>query len=324
MSDKPPLTRVTVSRFLERAAGRLSLELVAGQRGLNRIIAEPAINRPGLALAGFYNYFPNKRIQLIGFAEFSFLMSLAPDVRARRLADFFGAHVPCVVFARNKRPFPDVADLAEQFSIPVMRTQMVTGLFMNAATIIMEDLCAPRVKVHGTMMEVAGIGVLIEGQPGIGKSETALELVKRGHRLVADDVVQIRMVEEGKLVGSSPEVLRYLLEIRGLGIIDVRNMYGIGAVIHDKSIDIVMQFEPWQPDRQYERLGLREETISILDVKVPYIVTPVMPGRNLAIIAEVAAMNFRLKKIGYSTAAELDRRMMGELHLLQPPDKREP
>ena len=307
MSDKPPLTKVSVSRFMERGAARLSLELVAGQRGMHRIIAEPAINRPGLALAGFYNYFPFKRIQLIGFAEFSFLMSLAPDVRVRRLADFFGAHVPCVVFARNKRPFPGVAELAEKFAIPVLRTQMVTGLFMNAATIIMEDLCAPRVKIHGTMMEVAGIGVLIEGQPGIGKSETALGLIKRGYALVADDCTQLRPDSSGQLVGEALEVTRYYMEIRGLGIIYVPSIFGASAVRGAKHVDLVVTLmRQADVDADLDRTGETQLYRDFLGVKVPQVIIPVAPGRDLVNIVETVAQEYKLRFSGQVAYRELD------------------
>lgn len=282
------------------------------------------INRPGLQLTGFFELFVFDRVQIMGPVEMAYLKRLDKQKLKETMERYFSYPIPCVLISRKQIPPGEMMEAARKNDVPILDSPLTTTKIMHKTMTYLDNYLAPQATRHGVLMDIYGVGIMLTGESGIGKSETALELVKRGHRLVADDVVQIRMVDEGKLVGSSPEVLRYLLEIRGLGIIDVRNMYGIGAVIHDKSIDIVMQFEAWQPDRQYERLGLREETISILDVKVPYIVTPVMPGRNLAIIAEVAAMNFRLKKIGYSTAAELDRRMMGDLHLLQPPDEREP
>ena len=310
MIDKPPLTKVTVQSFLERGTERLSLELIAGRRGLNRTIAEPAINRPGLALAGFYRFFPNKRIQLIGFAEFSYLMSLSVDVRSKRLADFFGAHVPCVVFARNKRPFADVASLAEKYSIPVLRTQMVTGLFMNAATIIMEDLCAPRIKVHGTMLEVAGIGLLIEGQPGIGKSETALGLIKRGHALVADDCTQIRPDSSGRLIGAALEVTRYYMEIRGLGIIYVPSIFGASAVRGAKHVDLVVTLmRQADVDADLDRTGETQLTRDFLGIKVPQVIIPVAPGRDLVNIVETVAQEYKLRLSGQVAYRDLDERI---------------
>jgi HPr kinase/phosphorylase len=310
MSEKPPLTKVPVQRFLERGGERLSLELVAGRRGLHRIIAEPAINRPGLALAGFYTYFPNKRIQVVGYAEFSFLMSLPPDVRVKRLTDFFGSHVPCVVFARNKRPFACVAELAEKFSIPVLRTQMVTGLFTNAATIIMEDLCAPRIKVHGTMLEVAGIGVLIEGQPGIGKSETALGLIKRGYALVADDCTQLRPDSNGRLIGEALEVTRYYMEIRGLGIIYVPSIFGASSVRGAKHIDLVVTLmRQTDVDADLDRTGETQLYRDFLGVKVPQVIIPVAPGRDLVNIVETVAQEYKLRFSGHVAYRDLDERI---------------
>ncbi len=304
------MTKVTVRSFLEQGDGRLALELVAGQRGLNRTIAEPTINRPGLALAGFYRYFPNKRIQLIGYAEFSYLMSLTSDVRAKRLADFFGVHIPCVVFARNKRPFADVAALAEKFSIPVIRTQMVTGQFMNAATIIMEELCAPRIRVHGTMMEVAGVGVLIEGQPGIGKSETALGLIKRGHALVADDCTQLRPDSNGRLLGAAHEVTRFFMEIRGLGIINVPSIFGATAVRGAKHVDLVVTLmRQSDVETELDRTGETELTRDFLGIKVPQVIIPVAPGRELVNIVETVAQEYKLRLSGQIAYRDLDERI---------------
>ena len=310
MIERPPLTKVTVQSFLEHGAERLQIEQVAGERGLHRTIGEPAINRPGLALAGFYRFFPNKRIQLIGYAEFSYLMSLSVDVRARRLADFFGARVPCVVFARNKRPFADVAALAERFSIPVLRTQMVTGLFMNAATIIMEDLCAPRIKVHGTMLEVAGIGVLIEGQAGIGKSETALGLIKRGHALVADDCTQLRTDSSGRLIGAALEVTQYYMEIRGLGIIYVPSIFGVSSVRGAKHVDLVVTLmRQSDVDADLDRTGETQLTRDFLGIKVPQIIIPVAPGRDLVNIVETVAQECKLRLSGQVAYQTLDERI---------------
>lgn len=275
------------------------------------------INRPGLQLTGFFELFIFDRVQIMGPVEMAYLKRLERNKLRETMEYYFSYPIPCVVLSRKQVPPEEMLEAARKYDVPILDSALTTTKLMHKTMTHLDNFLAPQITRHGVLMDIYGVGIMLTGESGIGKSETALELVKRGHRLVADDVVEIRMIEEGKLVGSPPEILRYLLEIRGLGIIDVRNMYGVGAVIHDKSIDIVMNFEPWQPDKRYERLGLREETISLLDVKVPYIITPVMPGRNLSIIAEVAAMNFRLKRIGYSTADELDRRMMNDLRLLQ-------
>ncbi len=277
------------------------------------------INRPGLQLTGFFELFIFDRVQIMGPVEMAYLKRLPKPKLKETLEHYLSYPIPCVVLSRRQIPPEELLEAAKKYDVPILDSPLTTTKLMHKTMTYLDGYLAPQITRHGVLMDIYGVGIMLTGESGIGKSETALELVKRGHRLVADDVVEIRMVEEGKLVGSSPEILRYLMEIRGLGIIDVRNMYGVGAVIHDKSIDIVMHFEPWDPEKPYERLGLREDTITMLDVKLPHLVTPVMPGRNLSILAEVAAMNFRLKKIGYSTAQELDRRMM-DLSILQKKD----
>lgn len=307
---KYPVSPVSVHDFIEQGGDRLRLELMAGERGLKRTIREPAINRPGLALAGFYRYFPSKRIQLIGFAEYTYLMSLEADMRAQRVAELFAMRVPCVVFSRNKRPFDDIAALAEKFSVPVMRTQMVTGHFMNAATIVMEDLSAPRCKHYGTMLEVAGVGVMIEGQPGIGKSETALGLVKRGHALVADDLTQLRRDSSGRLMGAAVEVTRYYMEIRGLGIIYVPAIFGASAVRGEKQLDLVVTLmRQSDVDAEIDRAGDTELWREFLGVRVPQVVLPVAPGRDLVNIVETVAQEYKLRLSGQVAFKELDERI---------------
>ncbi|MDD5708665.1 MAG: HPr(Ser) kinase/phosphatase, partial [Kiritimatiellae bacterium] len=310
MNGNHPVCKVSVRNFFEPGAERLQLELVAGQRGMARTIREPAINRPGLALAGFYRFFAHHRIQLIGFAEYAYLMSLQAGVRAERVADLFATRVPCIVFSRNKKPFADVAALAEKFCVPVMRTGMVTGHFMNAATIIMEDLSAPRCKVYGTMLEVAGVGVMIEGQPGIGKSETALGLIKRGHALVADDLTQLRRDSGGKLIGAAIEVTRFYMEIRGLGIIYVPAIFGVSAVRGEKQLDLVVTLmRQADVDADLDRAGETELKREFLGVNVPQVVLPVAPGRDLVNIVETVAQEYKLRLSGQIAFKDLDERI---------------
>jgi HPr kinase/phosphorylase len=310
MNGKHPVSRVPVGLFLKEGTERLRLELVAGAGGLARTIREPAINRPGLALAGFYRFFPGKRIQLIGFAEYSYLMSLAPEVRSRRVADLFARRVPCVVFSRNKKPFNDVAELAERFSVPVLRTGMITGHFMNAATILMEELSAPRCKVYGTMLEVAGVGVMIEGQPGIGKSETALGLVKRGHALVADDLTELRRDSSGRLMGAAVEVTRYYMEIRGLGIIYVPAIFGAAAVRGEKQLDLVVTLmRQADVDAELDRSGETELRREFLGVSVRQVILPVAPGRDMVNIVETVAQEYKLRLSGQVAFEHLDERI---------------
>lgn len=310
---KTPKSRVppvTVGQFIERGRERLSLELVAGTGGLNRKIREPAINRPGLALAGFYRFFAAKRIQLIGFAEYAYLMSLDAATRTARVEALFTARVPCVVFSRGKRPFPEVAALAETFRVPVMRTNMVTGHFMNAATIIMEDLSAPRCKIYGTMLEVAGVGLLIEGQPGIGKSETALGLVKHGHALVADDLTQLRRDNSGRLIGAAIEVTRHYMEIRGLGIIYVPSIFGASAVRGEKQLDLIVTLmRQSDVDAELDRCGDTQLFRELMGVQVPQVIIPVAPGRDLVNIVETVAQEYKLRLSGHVAFRELDERI---------------
>ena len=267
------------------------------------------INRPGLQLAGYYDYFAYERPQVFGKTEMSYLLGLSHEVRTQRLQKYLSYNVPCIIIARGMDCPQELAELAREVNVPVYQTQSVTTNFTGRIMNFLTNRLAPRVTQHGVLMDVYGVGVLITGESGVGKSECALELVKRGHQLVADDVVDICRVSDNRLVGEAPEMVRNFMEIRGIGIIDIRAMYGIGSVVPSKSIDIVIHLELWRENREYDRLGLTEEYVTILDAKLPYIVMPVRPGRNLAIIMEVAARNWRLKKTGYNAAAELDKRL---------------
>ena len=267
------------------------------------------LNRPGLQFAGHYEYFAMERPQVIGKAEMGYLESLEPEVRVARLRKFFSYPIPCDILCRGMRPPEELVPLAKEHDVPVVQTDVVTTRFFMNAIIYMRQCLAPRETLHGVLLEVYGVGVLITGRSGVGKSEAALELVKRGHQLVADDVVDICRVSDDRLTGECPEMVRHFMEIRGIGIIDIRAMYGVGAVALSKSIDLVMHMEKWVEGKEYDRLGLSEEYITILGVKVPHQIMPVRPGRNLAIIIEVAARDLSLKRMGYSAAHELDRRL---------------
>ena len=266
------------------------------------------LNRPGLQFAGFYDHFAHERPQVIGQAEMSYLDSLDSEVRRERLKKFFSYDVPCVIISRGMDAPEELLTLAHEYDVPVFQSDAVTTRFTLNAIIYLRQCLAPRATIHGVLMDVYGIGVLITGRSSVGKSEAALELIKRGHQLVADDVVDICKVSDDRLTGESPEMVRHLMEIRGIGIIDIKAMYGIGSVLMRKSIDMVIHLEKWDEQKEYERYGLNDEYTTIMDVKLPRIVMPVKPGRNLAIIIEVAARNFSLKRMGYSAAQELDRR----------------
>jgi len=271
------------------------------------------INRPGLQLAGFYEYFGSDRIQLIGTVEMAYLASLSYEQRYESLKAFFSHKFPCVIIARGKQPFPEMVELATAYGIPLLRTHEETSRFASYLILYLNVELAPRITMHGVLVEVYGEGVLMLGESGVGKSETALELVKRGHRLVADDVVEIRKVSNRTLVGSSPDIIRHFIEIRGVGIIDVKNLYGVGAVKMTENINLVVHMELWDTKKQYDRLGINDEYTEILGLKIPSLTIPVRPGRNLAIIIEVAAMNHRQKKMGYNAAKVLNERVMQEI-----------
>jgi HPr kinase/phosphorylase len=267
------------------------------------------INRPGLQFAGFFDYFAVERLQVIGMAEMSYLDRLDSELRNYRLDRFFQHDIPCVLITRNMDVPDYLLEAAKKYGCPVLRSKKVTTNIIHKMTNYLDSKLAPRVTQHGVLIDVYGEGVFLMGESGIGKSETALELVKRGHRLVADDAVEIKKVAENRLIGEAPELIRHLMEIRGIGIIDIKAMYGVGAVINNKPIDLVVYLEFWDNNKEYDRLGLVEEHIEILGVQLPKIVLPVRPGRNLAIIVEVAARNWRLKKMGYHAAQELDNRL---------------
>ncbi len=297
--------------ILENFAKALGLTIAYEGNG-EFFVAESEVSRPGLQLTGFYEHFAYRRVQLIGNAEMHYIKQLSEEMQRTRLRELLSYNLPCVVFSRDFNP-PEVFLIeASKRRIPVLCSPMPTSKVSHAITKYLDRMLAPVITRHGVLIDVYGVGVMLMGESGMGKSETALEMVKRGHRLVADDVLEIRRVAENRLSGSAPALTRHLLEIRGIGLIDVRYMFGVGAVIPEKSIDIVIEMEMWEDNKSYDRLGLDEQTITILDVKIPHILIPVRPGRNLAIVVEVAARNFRLKRLGYDVAKEFDRRWAEE------------
>jgi HPr kinase/phosphorylase len=272
-------------------------------------ISQAEFNRPGLEFVGYYNYFAYERLQVIGKGEMTFLDSLSSKERYKRLEKFFSYPIPCLIICRGLMPSEDLLTLAKARNTAVLQSQISTTQFIVNAILYLSRVLAPITTMHAVLVNVFGVGVLITGESGVGKSESALELIKRGHQLVADDVVEIRRVTDNRLIGTAPETVRHFMEIRGIGIIDIRAMYGISSVMMNTAIDMEVHLEPWKEKKEYDRLGLDEETTSIMGVEVPHLVMPVKPGRNLAIIIEVAARNFGLRKMGYSAARELDRRL---------------
>ena len=288
---------------------KLNLELLNEVDVTEMDINVSDINRPGMQFCNFYEYFAYERPQVIGKVEMTYLETLMPDKRVEVLEKYMSYPMPCIVVCWGMRVPKEMLEIATRQNIPVLRSGEQTTRFTFQVINYINREIAPHVTRHGVLVDVHGVGILITGESGVGKSEVALELVRRGHQLCADDVVDICRVAENRLVGECPEMVRHFMEIRGIGLIDIRAMYGIGAVIRSKSIDMVIHLEHWDSKKEYDRLGLNEEHTTILDVKVPYQVMPVRPGRNLAIIVEVAARNMSLKRMGYSAAKEMDRRL---------------
>ncbi len=304
---------VTVGDFYTTGRQMLSLEVESGEECFDNVIHEKAINRPGLALAGFLQYFANRRMQVLGLSEFAYLKSLEPAMQQERLDRICRKNIPCIVLSRNRHAMPGLLATADAHHVPVLRTSMITSQFVNAATIIMEDLLAPQMRFQGTMVDIRGVGVILEGPAGVGKSETALELIKRGNSLVADDIVLLRKTGTETISGSPLELTQYHMEIRGLGIIHIPSLFGVAATRKEMRLDLVIKLHPWRPDEEDDQIGLEMQTREIMGVQVPYISIPVAPGRDLAHIIEVAALNHKLRLLGYDAARELDERLVNNL-----------
>ncbi len=268
------------------------------------------VNQPGLQMVGFYDHYEQARLQIIGKVENLFLGQLPKEERSRRMEDFFRSAPVGVIFTSSIDLLPEVVQLAQKYHVPLLRTEMTTSDFMAALISYLNVQLGPRITRHGVLVEVYGEGVLLLGDSGVGKSETAIELVKRGHRLIADDAVEIKRVSATTLVGRAPEIIRHYVELRGIGIVDVRRLFGMGSIKETEKIDMVINLEPWQQGKMYDRFGLEEQTTEILGIRVPTIVIPVCPGRNLSVVIEVAAMNNRQKRMGYNTAEEFNKRLM--------------
>lgn len=267
-------------------------------------------NRPGMQFADYWDFFAYERPQLLGKVEMTYLSQLDETTRRARLAKYFSYPLPCIIICRGYPCFDEMRVYAAAHNVPIYSTKKETTQFELELIVFLRDYLAPRETRHGVLVSVYGTGLLITGNSGVGKSEAALELIKRGHQLVADDVVDIRCVGENRLIGEAPELVRHFMEIRGVGIIDIATMYGVGAVIRSKSIDMEVHLEMWQAGKEYDRLGMTENYTEILGVKIPSLLLPIHPGRNLAVVLEVAARNFRLKQMGFNAAMELARRHM--------------
>ena len=283
--------------------------LYAPEELLNKQIYSKNVNRPGLLLTGFYDYFDPSRIQILGQMEFAYLKELQVEKRKNRIKALFERMVPVVVIAHGMEPFPEMLEYAQKYTVPLLYTHENTSTIMSFIISALSVELAPRITRHGVLVEVYGEGIFMVGESGVGKSETAVELVKRGHRLIADDAVELRRVSDRNIVGASPENIRHFVELRGIGIINIANMFGVGAIKPSGDVNMVIELQPWEEHKNYARTGLDEETMDILGVSLPLSVVPVRPGRNLAIIIETAAINNRQKKMGYNAEEELFARL---------------
>lgn len=308
---------VTVERFYTEQAGALELKLVAGANGLKRIIREPTVNRPGLALAGFTKYFASKRVQIIGAAESTFLKSLDKGERARRYAELFSHKIPCVVLSRNIKPDREFLKAAEKANVPIFQCPLITMKFINLATLALEMMFAPRGTEMGSMVDILGVGAIIRGESGIGKSECVLALIERGYSLVADDITKVTLLDGREIMGTSAEITRNHMEVRGIGIINVAAMFGVRSIRLEKRVDLVVTLKLWNEVPDVDRLGMEEQYVEILDVKIPHIIIPVRPGRDLARLIEVAAFQTKLKQSGYNPAKELNERLLAKMAAAQ-------
>ncbi len=298
------------SVFLSEIVKEFNLEIVydSGDIEERRLLVADA-TRPGLQLAGYYDHFGPDRIQIIGNMEHAYLDHLEPDERLASVSALFEKNIPALVLTRNHKIHKEILEAAQEYKTPILRTSQATSDFVSELVKYLRVELAPRVSMHGVLVEVYGEGILILGESGVGKSETALEIVKRGNRLIADDQIEIRKVSETTLVGRAPDVIKHLIEIRGIGILDVKELYGVSSVKPQEAIDFVINLELWDEKKTYDRLGLGVETTDILGIKVPSVTIPVGPGRNLAIIVEAAAINYRVKKMGYNAAQDLVSRV---------------
>ncbi|KQL33304.1 HPr(Ser) kinase/phosphatase [Psychrobacillus sp. FJAT-21963] len=288
---------------------KFNLTLISGEEGMGRHIALSDISRPGIEIAGYFTHYPSNRIQLLGKTEVSFFQLLEPNEKEERMRKLCAPDTPAIIVSHGMEVPEELIVASNKNSVPVLTTSMATTRFSSILTNFLESMLAPTTAVHGVLVDIYGVGVLITGKSGVGKSETALELVKRGHRLVADDCVEIRQESEDTLVGSAPKLIEHLLEIRGIGIIDIMTMFGASAIRTYKRITLVIELDLWDAEKTYERLGLEEDKMEIFDTAITKLTVPVRPGRNLAVIIEVAAMNHRLKRMGVNAAEDFAKRL---------------
>lgn len=307
----------------ENFAASVALQKIINEGGLKILytpedpskimVSSSDVNRPGLALEGFYECFDPKRIEIIGNAESALLAQMPDELRRERLTDFFKLSPVSVVVTHGNEVDPVLLETAEYFEVPVLWTEENTSDFMASLISFLHVQLAPQITRHGVLVEVYGEGMFITGDSGIGKSETAIELIKRGHRFIADDAVELRKVSNKTIVGSAPEIIKYYIELRGIGVVDVRRLFGMGSVKATEKVDMVIKLEPWVDGKMYANIGCDSEYTDVMGIKIPTTTIPVKPGRNLAVVLEIAAMNNRQKKMGYNTAEEFNRKLMASM-----------
>jgi HPr kinase/phosphorylase len=304
---------ITVERFYTDHADALQLKLIAGANGLKRVIREPTVNRPGLALAGFTKYFASKRIQALGSAESTFLKTLSKEERVQRYAMLFSFKLPAVVFSRVIQPDKQFLRAAEEANVPIFKTPLITMKFINLATLALEMMFAPHGAEMGSMVDILGVGVIVKGESGIGKSECVLALIERGYSLVSDDITKVTLIDGREVMGTSAELTRNHMEVRGIGIINVGAMFGVKSIRAEKRVDLVVTLKTWNEVEDVDRLGMEEQFVEILGIKIPHIIIPVRPGRDIARLVEVAAFQTKLKATGYNPAKELNDRLLAKM-----------
>ncbi len=310
--ERQPLT---VGQFHREHGAALEMRLITSPSGLERVIREPTVNRPGLALSGFTRYFAYKRMQVMGHAEVFYLRSLRQEEREARYAYLFAYKIPCVVFSRSLKPDKEFLAAAEQSGVPVFQTPLVTMKFINKATLELETIFAPRGTELGSMVDILGVGLIIRGESGIGKSEAVLALIERGYSLVADDVVKAMLVDGRDVLCTSAELTRDHMEVRGIGIINVAQMFGVKAIRKEKNLDLIVTLKPWDEVKDVDRLGIEQEYVKVLGVDIPHVIIPVRPGRDIARLIEVAAFQVKLRKSGYNAAEELNKRLLAQMEV---------
>jgi HPr kinase/phosphorylase len=308
--ERPSLT---VEQFFKEHAAPLQMKLLTESCDLKRLIREPTVNRPGLALSGFTRYFAYKRLQVMGHAEVFYLRELLHEEREARYAYLFAYKIPCIVFSRNLRPDKQFLMAAAQTGVPVFQTPLVTMKFINLATLALESMFAPRATELGSMVDILGVGAIIRGESGIGKSEAVLALIERGYSLVADDVVKAMLLDGREVLCTSAELTRDHMEVRGIGIINVAAMFGVKAIRKEKTLDLIITLRPWEDVKDVDRLGMEQEYVKVLGIDIPHVTIPVRPGRDIARLIEVAAFQIKLRKSGYNAAEELNKRLLAQM-----------